>query len=188
MSTIQVVGNRIAGVFEIYAPRVLWMILILCFFWAISFLVRRIILHIGRWTKANAVVLDLVLQVFRIAIWIFAIITALGALGIDVSALIAGVGIVGFAIGFAFKDVLSNVLSGLMLLYFRPFWIDDKVRVAGQLGIVTDIDLRYTTLDAEGKQVLIPNSTLFTNTVELLSRNPDPKNENLLRQESEGKS
>ena len=104
---------------------------------------------------------------------ILGVICALGTLGVDVTALVAGLGLAGFAVGFALKDVLSNVLSGVLLLYYRPFWIHDKIKVAGHDGIVVDIDLRYTTLETSTRVILVPNSTLFTNTVEIIDKKSD---------------
>ena len=67
--------------------------------------------------------------------------------------------------GFAFRDVLSNVLAGVLILMYRPFRRGDKISVTGLEGTVTGIDLRYTVLENEGKTILIPNSSLFTNPI-----------------------
>ena len=81
------------------------------------------------------------------------------------SALVAGLGLTGFALGFAFRDILSNVLAGVLLLIYRPFGYGDHISVTGLDGTVTHIDMRYTVLHDEGKTVLIPNSNLFTNPI-----------------------
>jgi small conductance mechanosensitive channel len=94
-------------------------------------------------------------------------VTALGTVGINVSALVAGLGLTGFALGFGLKDILSNLVSGILILLYRPFSIHDRISVGGMEGIVTDIDLRYTRLEKEGKAFLIPNSMLITNTIGL---------------------
>ena len=89
----------------------------------------------------------------------------MGTAGIDVSALVAGLGLTGFALGFAFRDVLSNVLAGVLILMYRPFRRGDRIAVSGLEGTVTGIDLRYTILENDGKTILIPNSNLFTNPI-----------------------
>ena len=99
---------------------------------------------------------------------IFGAITALGTAGINVSALVAGLGLTGFALGFAFRDILSNLLAGILIVIFAPFQQQDRISVAGLEGTVINIDLRYTTLQAEGKKILIPNSTLFTNAITVM--------------------
>ena len=89
--------------------------------------------------------------------------------------LVAGLGLTGFALGFAFRDVLSNLLPGILLLLFRPFGIGDHISVSGLEGEVNNIELRYTILKQPGKIVLIPNSNLFTNPI-LVNSKPRPLN------------
>ncbi|GAB4224933.1 MAG: hypothetical protein Kow0062_27130 [Acidobacteriota bacterium] len=93
------------------------------------------------------------------------LVSGLGTAGVDVGALIAGLGLTGFAIGFALRDALSNLLAGALILFYRPFRPDDRIKVAGFDGRVREIDLRYTVLEAEDRSVLIPNSMLFTNPI-----------------------
>jgi small-conductance mechanosensitive channel len=96
---------------------------------------------------------------------VFGVLTALGTIGINISALVAGLGLTGFALGFALKDILSNFVAGILILIYHPYRRSDYISVTGLEGIVVEIDLRYTTLQSEGKRVLIPNSTLFTNAI-----------------------
>jgi small conductance mechanosensitive channel len=126
-----------------------------------EFLVRRVRNRMPH----NAALLALLGRISKISILIFGLATALGTMGINVSALVAGLGLTGFALGFAFKDVLSNLLAGILILLFRPFVIDDQISVTGLEGRVVSIDLRYTVLQQPGKVVLIPNSSLFTNPI-----------------------
>src|SRR5262249_2389900 len=95
----------------------------------------------------------------------------------DVSALVAGLGLTGFALGFALKDIVSNALSGILVLVYRPFRLLDSIKVTDLEGAVTEINLRYTVLEAGGKIILIPNSFLFPNPGTALGRGrarPDP--------------
>ncbi|GBD32148.1 MAG: mechanosensitive ion channel protein MscS [Gemmatimonadales bacterium] len=101
----------------------------------------------------------------KLAFWTVGAITAMGTAGVNVSALVAGLGLTGFALGFALRDALSNLLAGVLILAYRPFKPGDRISVAGFEGQVSEIDLRYTTLQSETARILIPNSTLFTNTV-----------------------
>lgn len=97
-------------------------------------------------------------------------ITALGTLGINVNAMVAGLGLGGFALGFALKDALSNLLSGALILIYHPFTVGDTITVTGCHGIVLEINLRYTILQGENRIFLIPNSSLFTNNIEVLKK------------------
>ena len=108
----------------------------------------------------------------KIALILFGIITALGTVGINVSALVAGLGLTGFALGFALKDALSNVLAGALILSYRPFRPGERIEVSGYQGTVTDIDFRYTTLQTEDKTILLPNANLFTNAIVVFRQDP----------------
>jgi small-conductance mechanosensitive channel len=108
---------------------------------------------------------DLLGRVASVSLILFGFITGLGTVGVDVSALVAGLGLTGFALGFAFRDVLSNLLAGVLILLYRPFSRGDRISVTGLEGMVTHIDLRYTNLECDGNLVLIPNSSLFTNPI-----------------------
>jgi small conductance mechanosensitive channel len=107
-----------------------------------------------------------------VALTLVGLVTALGTMGVDVSALVAGLGLSGFALSFALKDIISNALSGILVMLYKPFLHHDRISVSGFEGTVVQIDLRYTVLDADGKTILIPNSSLFTNPVTVLQRGP----------------
>ena len=101
----------------------------------------------------------------NIVLIIMGIVTALGTLGIDVSAIVASLGLTGFAIGFAFKDALSNYLAGIMVILYRPYDIGDNVNIIGCEGKITEIDLRYTTIENEGEIHMVPNSVCLSKTI-----------------------
>jgi small-conductance mechanosensitive channel len=93
-------------------------------------------------------------------------ITGLGTMGIDVSALIAGLGLTGFALGFALRDAVSNLIAGVLILLYQPFGYGNKITVGGNSGTVTGINFRYTVLQADSESVVhVPNSTMFSNSV-----------------------
>jgi len=97
---------------------------------------------------------------------IIGIISALGTLGVDISALVAGFGLTGFAIGFAFKDIISNFLAGIFILLYHPFNIGDYIKIGSSEGRVKEINLRYTIMKGkDGEKILIPNSITFTKEI-----------------------
>ncbi|HJU03611.1 MAG TPA: mechanosensitive ion channel domain-containing protein [Nitrospiraceae bacterium] len=153
----------------VLAPKVGMAILVFLCFWFASLLLRRFILRLSQATDFNTrYVLRLAGRTASVALVIFGAVSALGTVGINVSALVAGLGLTGFALGFALKDVLSNFMAGVLILLYRPFQLNDYISVAGLEGTVTEIDLRYTTLQKEGQKFLIPNSILFTNSIGLI--------------------
>jgi small conductance mechanosensitive channel len=142
-------------------------------FWVAAKIVHAVIRRVHTHAHASADLLDLLGRVAKLALNVLGVVTALGTAGVDVSALVAGLGLTGFALGFAFRDVLSNLLAGVLILLYRPFARGARISVTGLEGTVTEIDLRYTRLDCDGDMVLIPNSNLFTNPIRVFAPHPN---------------
>lgn len=80
--------------------------------------------------------------------------------------LMSALGLSSVAIGFAFKDIFQNLLSGILILITEPFQIGDDIIVNGMEGTVEDIQIRATYLRSpDGRRILIPNATVYTNVV-----------------------
>lgn len=154
----------------VLTPKVLMGLLIFVLFWLASVLLRKFILRLSQQTADfnRRFILRLAGRIATITLLVFGAVSALGTMGINVSALVAGLGLTGFALGFALRDVLSNSIAGILILLYRPFNLNDYITVAGQEGVVTEIDLRYTTLERDDQKLLIPNSVLFTNSIGLI--------------------
>jgi small conductance mechanosensitive channel len=105
---------------------------------------------------------DFFLRLLTISILLVSTLTALGTIGLDVRAFIAGLGITGLILGFALKDTLANFAAGLLLLIYRPFRAGQIIEVEGTQGTVEEItivNLRMTTSD--GVRVFLPNSRVW---------------------------
>lgn len=77
---------------------------------------------------------------------------------------LGSLGFFSIAVGFAFRDILENLLAGILLLFRAPFRTGDEVDIEGTRGIVEEINLRETVVRSyEGRRVLIPNSTVYKN-------------------------
>jgi len=84
----------------------------------------------------------------------------------DVTAFLAGLGIVGFTVGFALQDVMKNFASGIILLLQQPFHVGESVELAGFEGTVLAIDLRTTEIRAaDGRIVILPNASVLANPI-----------------------
>ncbi|MGB3554127.1 MAG: mechanosensitive ion channel family protein [Jannaschia sp.] len=82
--------------------------------------------------------------------------------------LIAGLGIGSVAIGFAFKDILQNLLAGILILVRQPFAVGDQIVAGDYEGTVERIETRATMIRTyDGRRVVIPNSDVYTNAVEV---------------------
>jgi small-conductance mechanosensitive channel len=106
----------------------------------------------------------------RLAFFVVGAVTVLGTIGVDVTALVASLGLLGFALGFALKDMISNVLAGVLILMYKPFRRDDLITIDKFQGVVVEINLRYTVLSTPEARVLIPNATLFTTVVTVAAK------------------
>lgn len=95
-------------------------------------------------------------------VWIIGVVVALGVWGIDFATMLGALGLTSVAIGFSLKDVLSNYISGVILLSARPFHIGDQVVIEGYEGTITQVQLRTTTLKTyDGRMIYIPNQEVF---------------------------
>ncbi|MGE3803124.1 MAG: mechanosensitive ion channel family protein [Gemmataceae bacterium] len=154
-----------------FSPRLLAALGLFLAFWLAGLVSHRIIEWLTGLSSAHAELTRFLGRSLRITLLIVGAITALGTVGVDVSALVAGLGLTGFAVGFALKDIISNAVSGILVIVYKPFRKGDEITVAAFAGKVADVNLRYTVLDAEGKSVFIPNATLFTSPV-VVTRSP----------------
>jgi small conductance mechanosensitive channel len=131
-------------------------------------LVRRAVYGVLRRTSSYATVNHLLASVaYAVALGV-GVFTALGILQLDtaVTSLLAGVGIVGLALGFAFQDLASNFIAGVLLSIRRPFVEGDLIAKGDYMGTVTEINLRSTKLHTlQGQTVIIPNANVFTEAV-----------------------
>lgn len=99
-------------------------------------------------------------------VWVIGTVIALGVLGLDFGALLGALGLTSVAIGFSLKDVLSNYISGVILLAARPFRLGDQVVIEAYEGTITQIQLRGTTLKTyDGRVVYIPNQEVFSASI-----------------------
>jgi small-conductance mechanosensitive channel len=100
------------------------------------------------------------------AVWFLGSIIALGVLGLNFTAILSALGLTSVAIGFGLKDILSNYLSGLILLASRPFRIGDEVVIGQYEGRIVQVQLRVTTMQTyDGRQVYIPNQEVFQSSI-----------------------
>lgn len=157
-------------------PNILVAFLTVILFWMLAKVVRRVIAQLLLSVTHNRPVANLMAGITNTCIIIAGVFIALGILKLDktVSSLLAGAGVVGLAIGFAFQEIASNFIAGILIAFRKPFRIGDIVKVNDHEGRIFDIDLRITRLSTfDGLQVIIPNKDMFTNTVINLTATPE---------------
>ena len=147
-------------------PRALATLLILALFGALAWIVRWLLTRLFALIIGDRTLENLIRQLVYYAIWVLGIIIAVNALGFDPQALATGIGLTSLALGFALQDILSNFVSGLLILVLRPFELGDEIVVGETEGAVERIELRATEIRTyDGRSVLVPNAELFTSRV-----------------------
>ena len=115
-------------------------------------------------SRANlsALLKDFIVNTTQKVVFILGLIIALSMLEINVGPLLAGLGVVGFVVGFALQDTLSNFAAGFMILLYRPYDIGDAVSVAGVTGTVDSMNLVSTTIKTPDNQSeIVPNGKIW---------------------------
>ncbi|HKY52990.1 MAG TPA: mechanosensitive ion channel domain-containing protein, partial [Anaerolineales bacterium] len=127
----------------------------------ISNLLRRVL----RRQKAPEGVTHLLAELILWTIITLGAITAIQRF-FNVTAFLAGLGIIGFTIGFALQDVMKNLVSGIILLIQQPFHVGEVIGAAGFDGTVQQIDLRTTQMETtDGRIVTLPNANILTGPI-----------------------
>ncbi|MFA0962507.1 mechanosensitive ion channel family protein [Roseivirga sp. BDSF3-8] len=154
-------------------PNFILAALILVVFWVIARLVKKGLHSLLIKLTHNHVITNLFSTIGYIGVLLVGVFVALGVLDLQktVTSLLAGAGIIGLALGFAFQDIAANFISGIILSFKQPFGEGDVVLLDGHMGIVKNVSLRTTQMDTfQGQRVLVPNKIVFQNTIINYSR------------------
>jgi small conductance mechanosensitive channel len=156
------------GAMVVMAPNVLLALLIVGAGVMGSRRLQRVIQSIFQRITGNAPISKLLGSASRVAVIVLACVWALALLHLDrtVTSLLAGVGVVGLALGFAFQDIAANFMSGLIMAMNRPFDVGDMVELAGRQCRVQHIHLRATEVETlDGLSIVVPNKDVFQNPI-----------------------
>ncbi len=154
------IENFIAGI-----PNLLTALAIFVVSLYLARMMSKILRRVLSKRKAPEGVTHLLSQLILWAIVVMGGITAMQRF-FDVTAFLAGLGILGFTIGFALQDVMKNFASGIILLVQQPFHIGEVIGAAGFDGTVQEIDLRTTQMETtDGRIVTLPNASILSNPI-----------------------
>ena len=121
--------------------------------------------------KDEKMLIGLVIRTVRGAVLVVSGIMALDQLGISIAPFVASLGVGSLVLGFAFKDSLSNLASGMLILIYRPLKIGDTIEVSGTMGNVLDLSIVNTTIkDFAGPIIYFPNSQVWGAKITNISR------------------
>ena len=149
--------------------------------YGIKIIVALAIFFVGKWlarmiiklmrsgmerTHVDATLISFSGNVVYVILVIAVVVAALSHLGVNTSSFIAILGAAGLAIGLALKDTLANVGAAVLIIFFRPFKVDDSIEVSGVVGTVNSINLFSTTLTtADNRCIIIPNGTIVAGNI-----------------------
>ena len=144
---------------------ILYSIIIIILAWILGHIIKYLTTSQLMKSNSNPALIRLLGKAIKNIILLMGIVSALGTIGIDVSAMVAGLGLTGFALGFAMKDILSNMISGILILLYKPFTEKDMIKIDKYEGEVLEINLRYTSIKQNDETILIPNSFIYSKPI-----------------------
>lgn len=153
-SVAELIANGVLGAATFAVYYVLWKVM------------DRVTVAITRRTGVDRTAEDFARTILQFAVLALGVVSALGAVGVNTASLLTSLGIAGLTIGFAARDALSNIISGILIFWDRPFVIGDLVEVSGQYGQVERITLRSTRIvTPDGRMLAVPNTEIINRTV-----------------------
>lgn len=151
-----------------HLPNMVVALVIIVIFAIVARIAARLMSNILHRVFESKQIADLLSAIFRVIVFVAGVFIALEFLGLTgtVTSLLAGAGIIGLAIGFAFQDMTENLIAGIAMGIKKPFQIGDVVEADGVFGTVRAINLRNTIVETFfGQLEIVPNKILFRNIV-----------------------
>ena len=174
----QLLESMLTRLWDLFDPETLgpllakWLVdimvglIILVVFYVVSWLGLKVVVLSRlkrRLDKTSAAFFETIVKYTILSIGVLA---ALSSAGIQTTTVLASLGVFGFTIGFAARDALSNLISGILIFLDRPFTIGDLVEIEGNYGQVEQITLRSTRIvTSDGKMLAVPNAEVINKTV-----------------------
>ena len=149
--------------------------------YGLNFVFAILIFIIGKWlarfvskiagitmekTKLNETIASFLRNIIYYTLLIFVCIAALNKIGIETTSFVALIGAAGLAVGLALQGSLANFAAGVMLIIFQPFKVGDEVEAGGACGIVKEIQIFSTVMEAKDKKtIIIPNAKITADKI-----------------------
>lgn len=158
-------GTRIPG----FVVSIILSVLIFAAAKVISYLIRRFFKRLSeRNPKFSVLMASLLWRICSVLVWMIAILSILAVWGIDLTPLIAGLGVTGVVLGFALQESIGSLFSGFMIAVNNPFRVGDWVEIGqdGVAGTVIAMDLMCVTLaTGDNKKYTVNNKYVWSNTI-----------------------
>ncbi len=147
-----------------FIPKFISALFVLVLFYLAYRILRKLITRIfSRSSFIEPGLESLVIKTYGVVAWVFITIMVLAQFGINVTALLAGLSIVGIAVGFAAQDTVQNFISGITILVDRPFRVGHYIQIDSTFGRVEEITLRSTRLRTLNNEMMVMPNTQMIN-------------------------
>lgn len=155
-------GENIGGILTKILPTVL---LVIVAYFVIKFIMKFVIKGIAH-SKLPKNVHSFATSTIKALLYFLVVLIVCGQLGIDVTSLVAAFSIVGVAVSLSLQNSLSNVMSGITLLFTKQFNVDDYIEAGGISGTVMAIGISHCRLKTpDNKEIYIPNSSIVSEKI-----------------------
>ena len=156
-------ATQVSAMVVAFIPRLMAAVLVFFVFWVLLRVtqgpLRRVLQRAG---FVEALVHLFVDSLYKAVVLLFGLVMAASQLGINIAAALAGIGVVGVAVGFAAQETLANMIAGFLIFWDQPFKIGDFITAQGLYGEVAAITMRTTRIRTpENTYVVIPNSQII---------------------------
>ncbi|OQP56936.1 mechanosensitive ion channel protein MscS [Niastella vici] len=149
-------------------PNLVLAILVAVTFYLVARLLRKLMYKLLLKISHKAAISGLFSSIFFILILLIGFFISLQLLHLEktIASMLAGAGIIGLALGFAFQDLTANFISGVFIIFRKPFDVGNIIDTNGFTGIVEEIQLRSTTIRTfDGLHIMLPNKEIFQKPV-----------------------
>ena len=167
----KLIEEKLGGWFDVvisHIPNFIVAVIIAILFSFIARLAGKGMKNVLRRSLDSTQIADLMASIFKVIVLSVGVFIALDFMGLKstVTSLLAGAGIVGLAIGFAFQDMTENLIAGIAMGIRKPFKAGDVIETDNVFGSVHSINLRNTLIESfYGQLILVPNKILFRNVL-----------------------
>ena len=144
-----------------YGVPLLWAVIIFIVGRIVARIVAKTIARVMTKKGVDETLVKFGTKLLYVALMMFVIIAALDRLGVNTTSFAAVIAAAGLAIGFALQGTLSNFATGIMLIIFRPFKVNDLIEAGGVTGVVEEIQIFTTQLRSlDNKTIIVPNGQM----------------------------
>ena len=154
--------------FVIMLPNLILALLVIIIFVLLAKLIRNLFSKLLTKALGNKSLSVIISKIIYFIVFVIGTFVALSLLNLDktVTSLLAGAGILGLALGFAFQDIATNFIAGFMMAIKRPFRVGEVIHCEGHSGVVKHLGIRTTEITSfQGQEIIIPNKMLFQNPI-----------------------